>query len=100
MKQSELEKLNYEIDGVVYTPDYKVEEYEPILNEENEVVDFELVGFQMIQSAEDYYLNKDKPIEQEPNKMEVLENQVKELTQENIKCQQTIADMEIELLLK
>ena len=100
MKKSELEKLNYEIDGVVYTPDYKVEEYEPILNEENEVVDFELVGFQMIQSAEDYYLNKDKPIEQEPNKMEVLEKQVKELTQENIKCQQTIADMEIELLLK
>lgn len=86
--------MNKQTEYGIFTPLYEYKSY----NQKTETYQ----GFKIIKTAQQVYdewlVNKDRP--QEPNKMEVLEKQVKELTQENIKCQQTIADMEIELLLK
>ena len=89
-----------------------VNDYEPKENEEVMPYDYDLgnpvCNMNNPQYIDGQWIDTDplppqEEVSKKPSlddKMEVLEKQVKELTQENIKCQQTIADMEIELLLK
>ena len=72
MLQSELIKLNKNIDGKIFTPFYEVETYNPIMDKENNIIDFELIGFKLIKSAEENYKDSSKESLSEPSEGELL----------------------------
>lgn len=76
MLQSELIKLNQNIEGKIYTPIYEVDIYNPIRDKYNNIIDFELIGFKLIKSAEENYKDSLKESLREPSEGEVLMSNV------------------------
>lgn len=79
MTNKELNKMNYIAEGVEYTPNYKVKEYKPIKDENDNIVDFELIGFELIKSSEEVYKDINKPQEPQKTLEEKLEESNKKL---------------------
>lgn len=76
MLQSELIKLNQNIEGKIYTPIYEVDIYNPIRDKYNNIIDFELTGFKLIKSAEENYKDSLKESLIKPSEGEVLMSNV------------------------
>ncbi|MBY7009569.1 hypothetical protein FDC58_06885 [Clostridium botulinum] len=72
MKQSELNNINYIINGLEFTPDYEVDEYVAIKDDNEKIIDFELLGFKLLKTAKESYLDSLKEISKEPSEGEVL----------------------------
>lgn len=96
MTEQQLKDLYIETEHGTFTPIYTYEDF--IFNEETE--EYEYVGLVTEKTAQEVYNewleNKDKPIVEQLT----LEDKINILEEENIKSQQIIADMEIELLSK
>lgn len=79
LRQSRLENLNIETNEGIFTPVYVYEEIKPIY-ENDEVVDYEYIGFEMKMTAEENYnewlKNKDKPPVSEPTEIDQLRAEI------------------------
>ncbi len=64
--KSELEKMNINIDNVVYTPRFYCTDIENILDENGKIVDFLYINVEIIETAEEFY-------QKESNKIDICE---------------------------
>lgn len=96
MTEQQLKDLYIQTEHGTFTPIYTYDDF--IFNEEIE--EYEYIGLVIQKSADEVYQewleSKDKPIVEG----KTLEDKISILEEENIKSQQIIADLEIELLLK
>lgn len=94
MLQSEFIKQypNYIKDGITFTPQYTCSDMVIIYNEQNEIVDYELVDFELIRTAEE--VSQLEPNNPQPSKIEILEKKVTALEES-----QTVRDMLIDDLV-
>lgn len=76
MLASKTTQLNKVIDNVVYTPIYQVDRYEPVFNSEGTIIDYELIGFKIIKTAEEHYQSTLTTSIEKPNESEVLMSNV------------------------
>ena len=72
MLRSELIKLNKIIDGSLFTPVYEVESYKPIKDSEDNIIDFELIGFVLKKTAEENYDESNQPKDMSINPIDTL----------------------------
>ena len=81
MTRNELEQLYPRIlkNNVEFTVGYKCDDMIPIYNENNEILDYDIVGFELLFTPQESYEMCIKQIEPPTDKMEVLESKVAEL---------------------
>lgn len=98
MLQSEFIKQypNYIRDGVTFTPEYTCSDITIVYNEQNEIIDYELVDFELIRTAEE--VSQLKPTQPQQSKIEILEGKVTALEESQIVQDALIDDIVFEVI--